>query len=99
MISYTGTAAPCYKVTSPKMTVQPPYDDPAGLVGHSMPKLCEMISCAMPSSSTASQDQVDSIAATSLDTFFPSDLNSLDPHAMCQPIKWKSLMLSCHHCR
>ncbi|XP_058227231.1 transcription factor MYB26-like [Rhododendron vialii] len=81
MISYT--AAPCYKVTNPKtiVLVLPPYDDPTGLVGPSMPKLCEMISCAMPSSSTASHDQVDSIVATSLDTFFPSDLlNSCDPH-------------------
>ncbi|KAF7134399.1 hypothetical protein RHSIM_Rhsim08G0235000 [Rhododendron simsii] len=60
MISYT--AAPCYKVTNPKKTVLLPYDDPAGVVGPSMPKLCEIIGCAMPSSSTASHDPT---AATS----------------------------------
>ncbi|KAH7866809.1 hypothetical protein Vadar_025305 [Vaccinium darrowii] len=74
MINYT--AAPCYKDANPKMTVQPPYDDPAGLVGPPpMPKLCEMIN-----SSSVSHDQADSVTATSLGTNFPYGFHSRDPH-------------------
>ncbi|KAG5537908.1 hypothetical protein RHGRI_025110 [Rhododendron griersonianum] len=98
MISYP--AAPCYKVTNPKKTVLPPYDDPAaGLVGPSMPKLCEMIGCAMPSSSTVSHDPT---AATSdLGTFFPCDFNSLDPHVPTNQMEiidaiMSSLPLTCN---
>lgn len=97
MISYT--AAPCYKVTNPKTTVVPPYDDPTGLVGPSMAKLCEMIDCAMPSSSTASHDP---IAATSdLGTFLPCDLKSCDPHVPTNQMEiidaiMSSLPLTCN---